>query len=223
MNWFKQLFSRRGLYDDLSEEIQEHLEEKIEELAAGGMSRKEATAAARREFGNITLMEEDSRAVWRWPSLEDFLSDVRFGARTLRKSLAFTAIAVLTLALGIGADTAIFSLVNGILLVSLPYPKAEQLISVTGAYPQGALVAMRERMHTMDVAAYAEGHDFNLTGRGEALRLTGTLVSAELFSILGAHPELGRIFDKGEDIPGQDSYVILSHALWQQRFGATPR
>src|SRR6267378_4221279 len=116
MNWFKQLFSRRGLYDDLSEEIQEHLEEKIEELAAGGMSREEATAAARREFGNITLMEEDSRAVWRWPSLEDFLSDVRFGARTLRKSLAFTAIAVLTLALGIGADTAIFSLVNGILL-----------------------------------------------------------------------------------------------------------
>jgi putative ABC transport system permease protein len=183
------------------------------------MSTKEATAAARREFGNTTLVQEDSREVWRWPSLEDFLSDVRFGARTLRKSLAFTAIAVLTLALGIGANTAIFSLVNGILLVSLPYPKSEQLVSVTGAYPQGALVAMRERTHTMDVAAYAESHDFNLTDRGEALRLTGTLVSAELFSILGAQPELGRIFDKGEDIPGQDSYVILSDALWQQRFG----
>ncbi len=223
MNWFKQLFSRRRLYDDLSEEIQVHLEEKIEELLAVGMSTKEATAAARREFGNTTLVQEDSREVWRWPSLEDSLSDIRFGARTLRKSLAFTAIAVLTLALGIGANTAIFSLVNGILLVSLPYPKSEQLVSVTGAYPQGALVAMRERMHTMEVAAYAEGHDFNLTGRGEALRLTGTLVSAELFSILGAHPELGRIFDKGEDIPGQDSYVILSHALWQQRFGSDVR
>src|SRR6267143_437145 len=219
MNWYKQLFSRRRLYDDLSEEIQVHLEEKIEELLAVGMSTKEATAAARREFGNTSLVQEDSREVWRWPSLEDSLSDIRFGARTLRKSLAFTAIAVLTLALGIGANTAIFSLVNGILLVSLPYPKSEQLVSVTGAYPQGALVAMRERMHTMEVAAYAEGHDFNLTGHGEALRLTGTLVSAELFSILGAHPELGRIFDKGEDIPGQDSYVILSHALWQQRFG----
>jgi len=219
VNWFKQLFSRRHLYDDLSREIQEHLEEKIEELVDSGIPRKEAAATARREFGNVTLMEEDSRAVWKWPSLESFLMDVRFGARTLRKSLAFTAVAVLTLALGIGANTAIFSLVNGILLVSLPYPKAEELVTVTGAYPQGALVAMREQMHTMDVAAYAEGHDFNLTGRGEALRLTGTLVSAELFSILGAQPELGRIFDRGEDIPGQDSYVILSHALWQQRFG----
>src|ERR1700682_2839485 len=220
MNWFKQLFSRRRFYDDLSEEIQQHLQEKIEELVASGMPRKEAAAAARREFGNVTLMEEDSRAVWQWPSIETFFTDVRFGARTLRKSLAFTAIAVLTLALGIGANTAIFSLVNGILIVSLPYPKAEHLVSVTGAYPQGALVAMREQMRTMDVAAYAEGHDFNLTGRGEALRLTGTLVSAELFSILGAHPELGRMFDRGEDTPGQDSYVILSHALWQQRFGS---
>jgi putative ABC transport system permease protein len=220
MNRLKQLFSRRRLYHDLSEEIQEHLDEKIEELVASGISRKEAAAAARREFGNLTLVQEDSRAVWKWPSLEEFLMDVRFGARTLRKSPAFTAIAVLTLALGIGANTAIFSLVNGILLVSLPYPKAERLVSVTGAYPQGALVAMREQMHTMDVAAYAEGHDFNLTGRDEALRLTGTLVSAELFSILGAQPELGRIFDQGEDNPGQDSYVILSHALWQQRFGS---
>src|SRR6267143_3943382 len=96
MNWYKQLFSRRRLYDDLSEEIQVHLEEKIEELLAVGMSTKEATAAARREFGNTTLVQEDSREVWRWPSLEDSLSDIRFGARTLRKSLAFTAIAVLT-------------------------------------------------------------------------------------------------------------------------------
>jgi putative ABC transport system permease protein len=219
MNWFKQLFSRRRLYGDLSEEIHEHLEEKIDELVAGGMSRKEATAAAHREFGNVTLTEQDSRQVWQWPSLESFLADVRFGARTLRKSLAFTSIAVLTLALGIGVNTSIFSLVNGILLVSLPYPKAERLVSVTGVYPRGAFVAMREQMRTMDVAAYAEGHEFNLTGRGEPVRLTGTLVSAELFSILRAHPELGRIFNQGEDIPGQDSYVILSHALWQQHFG----
>jgi hypothetical protein len=139
MNWFKQLFSRRRLYNDLSEEIRAHLEEKIEELVASGMSKKEATSAARREFGNVTLMEEDSRAVWQWPSIETFFTDVRFGARTFRKSPAFSAIAVLTLALGIGANTAIFSLVNGILLISLPYPKAEQLVSVTGAYPQGAL------------------------------------------------------------------------------------
>jgi predicted permease len=222
MNWLKQMFSRRRLYGDLSEEIREHLEEKVEELVEGGMSRKDASAAARREFGNVALTEENSREVWQWPSIESFLADVRFGARTLRKSPVFTSIAVLTLALGIGANTAIFTLVSGILLVSLPYPKADQLISVTGTYPRGGLVALREQTRTMDVAAYAEGHEFNLTGQGEALRLTGTLVSAELFSILGAHPELGRVFERGEDVPGQDCYVILSHALWQQRFAGDP-
>jgi predicted permease len=219
MNRLKQLFSRHRLYRELSEEIQEHLRERAEELAAGGMSREDAASVARREFGNVTLVEGASREVWQWPSFESFLADVRFGARTLRKSLAFTAIAVVTLALGIGANTAIFSLVNGILLVPLPYPGAEQLVSVTGTYPQGALVAMREQVHTMDVAAYAEGHDLNLTGSGEPLRLTATLVSAELLSILGARPELGRRFARGEDVPGQDNYAILSHALWLRRFG----
>jgi predicted permease len=222
MSWLQQLLLRRRLYGELSEEIRGHLEEKIEELLAGGMSRKEATAAARRQFGNVSLAEEEGREVWQWPSLESFLADVRFGARTLRKSPVFTAIAVLTLALGIGANTAIFSLVNGILLVPLRYPHADQLVSITGAYPRGGLVAMSQQVRTMYVAGYAEGHDFNLTGQGEPVRLTGTLVSAELLSILGTQPELGRVFEQGEDKPGQDSYVILSHALWQQRFASDP-
>jgi predicted permease len=145
--------------------------------------------------------------------------DLRFGLRQLRKSPGFTAVAVLTLALGIGANTAIFSLVDGILLVPLPYSKPEQLVSVNGTYPKGALAAMREQIRTMDVGAYAEGHEFNLTGQGGPVRLTGTLVSAELFSILGARPEIGRTFYPGEDSAGQDNYVILSHTLWEQRFG----
>src|SRR6266436_7474908 len=116
MKLLKQLFSRRRLYGDLSEEIQEHLEEKIEEFVTNGMSRKEAAAAARREFGNVRLTEEDSRAVWRWAVVEDLSMDVRFGVRMLRKSPGFTAVAIVTLALGIAANTTIFSAVNGWML-----------------------------------------------------------------------------------------------------------
>src|SRR5712672_4861894 len=130
MMWLKQLFSRRRLYGDLSEEIQEHLEEKIEELVAGGMSRKEAAYAARREFGNVTLTEEDSRTVWRWPSVEELLADVRYGLRALRRNPMFTAVALLTIAIGIGANTAVFSVVNSVLLKPLNYPNAEQLVSL---------------------------------------------------------------------------------------------
>ena len=154
--------------------------------------------------------------------MNGLVQDMRYALRQLRKSPGFTAVAVITLALGIGANTAIFSLVNGILLVSLPYPKPAYLVSVTGSYPKGAFVAMREQVRSMDVAAYAEGHEFNLTRFGEPVRLTGTLVSAELLSVLGVQPELGRTFHSGEDAPGEDSYVVLSHALWEERFGRDP-
>jgi len=154
--------------------------------------------------------------------METFLQDVRYGLRLLWKSPGFTLVAVLTLALGVGANTAIFSLVNGILLVPLPYLNPQQLISVTGTYPRGAFAAMRQQVRTMDVATYAEGHEFNLTGIGEPVRLTATMVSAEMFSVLGSRAQLGRTFYPGEDIAGQDNYVILSQSLWQDRFGSDP-
>src|SRR5712672_3622156 len=103
MSWLKQLFWRRRLYGDLSEEIREHIEEKTEELVGGGMSRKEAGAAARRAFGNVTLTEEDSRNVWRWPSAEEVLADVRYGLRALRHNPMFTVVALLTGTLHPGA------------------------------------------------------------------------------------------------------------------------
>jgi hypothetical protein len=137
MIWFKRLFWRRRLFGELSEEIQAHLQEKTEELVADGISRKEATAAARRAFGNVTLTAEDSRNVWRWPSVEDLLADVRYGLRALRHNPMFTAVALLTIAIGI-----VFSVVNTVLLKPLRYPNAEQLVSLHQIAP-GAPVALR--------------------------------------------------------------------------------
>jgi predicted permease len=147
------------------------------------------------------------------------MQDIRFGLRQLRASLGFTSVAAFTIALGIGANTAIFSLVSGILLRPLPYPRPAELVSVTGTYPKGAFSAMREQVRTMDVAAYAEGHEYNLTHVGNPVRLSDTPVSAEFFSVLGVRPQLGRTFVQGEDAAGSDRYVILSHELWEKRFG----
>src|SRR3989441_4135638 len=131
--------------------------------------------------------------------MQTLWQDIRYSVRMLAKNPGFSAVAILTLALGIGANTSIFSLVDGILLQPLPYSDPKQLVSVTGSYPRGAFVAMRSQVHTLEVATYAEGHEFNLTGLGEPVRLVGTFVSAELFSVLCARPERGRTFYPGED------------------------
>ena len=151
--------------------------------------------------------------------MTELLQDIRYGVRVLLKSPRFTLMASLTLALGIGANAAVFSLVNGVLLSPLPYHHPDRLVSVEATYPVGGFVAMRNEIRTMDVGAYSDGHELNLTGSGEAVRLTGARVSAELFSILGVRPIAGRLFRPGEDAAGNSSYVLISYALWEQRFG----
>jgi len=231
MMWLKQLFSRRPLYNDLSEEINEHLEEKIEELVATGMSRKEAAAAARREFGNVTLTEEDSRTVWRWPSIENFLMDLRYGLRVLRKNPGFTAVAILTLALGIGANTAIFSVVNAVLFRPLPFRDPGRLVAVWHTPPQKSFPGVtkfvvspanyldwRNQNHAFEQMSAVGFRNFNLTGMGQPESVEGRAVSADFLSALGVQPVLGRGFLEEEDQPGHGNVVVISHEFWQTHF-----
>jgi predicted permease len=154
--------------------------------------------------------------------LGDLWHDLRFSLRILLKHPGFTAVAVLSLALGIGANAAVFSLVNSSLIQPLPYPTPDGLVRVTEAYPKGGIAAMQELSRTMDVAAYLVNSQFNLTGEGEAVHLTGSAVTANLFSLLGVPARVGRVFEPSEDRPGRDRVVVLSHALWLKKFAGDP-
>jgi len=206
----------------LEQEIASHLEMSARDREERGATPQQAAEAARREFGNVGLVEHVTRDQWRGRWMEDLSQDLHHGIRLLRRNLGFTIIAVLTLALGIGANTAIFSLVNGILLRPLPYARSNELVSINGTFPKGGLVALRERSKTMELAAYAEGYEFNLTGLGDPIRLSGTPVSAEIFSILGSKAAVGRTFRSGDDAAGKSSFVILSNSLWQRQFNSDP-
>ena len=243
MSWLKQLFSRRRFHDELSEEIQEHIEEKIEELVARGMTRTEAAYTARREFGNVTLSQEDSRDVWRWPSTEDFFMDIRYGLRTLGRNPGFTAVAVLTLALGIGANTAIFSLLNAVLLRTLPVNNPSQLV-LFGAGKWGGIIdevpnrgwqlfsypfyrqVQRDNSVFSDVSAISSMSNevHGTIGEGtDAEAINARLVSGTYFSTIGVNPILGRTFTDDDDrIPGGSPVAVASYAWWKRRFGGDP-
>jgi predicted permease len=236
MNWIKQLFSRRSLYDNLSEEIQEHLDERIEELVAGGMPRKQAAVTARREFGNVTLIENDSREVWRRPFIEDLFMDVRFGARTLRKNPGFTAVTIVTLALSIAANSTIFSSVSAWILrpPNIKDPSRVAVILTMDPAKQGwgwyrnpvsvpDFIAWRAQSRSFEDMAASEESDFTLTGTGEPELVNGRRVSANYFDVLGVSAAFGRTFVSREDQPGQQQVVVLSHALWQRRFSSNPK
>ena len=232
MNWLKQLFLRRRLYDDLDKEIALHLEERIEELVASGMSLKEAISAARREFGSVELVKENARETWGWRWLEDLLGDLRFGVRMLRRNPGFAAIVVLTLALGIGANTTIFSVVSAFLLRKPPVRDPDRVMIVSSVDPAKDTYApdrapvspldyldWRAQSAAFENMGAANLDDFTISGGGAPQRAAGARVSAEFFHVLGVNPLLGRVILPEENRSGNDRVVVLSEELWKERFG----
>jgi predicted permease len=234
MNRLKRLFSRGRIYGELSEEIREHLEEKIEELVAEGMPREEAAAAARRAFGNVTLTEEDSRNAWRWPRLEDFLMDVRHALRGLGHNPVFTIVALLTIAIGIGANTAVFSVINSVLLKPLNYPKAEELVALHQVAPgapgladfeNGLLLSpsmyftYSEHNQTFQSLGVWVPYTANVTGLAEPEQVRAVEVSDGVLQTLSVPSAVGRWLSQEDQVPGGPQRVMLSYGYWQRRFG----
>ena len=224
---------RRASRRDLDTELSEHLQLLTEENIRRGMNEAEARAAARREFGGVEQAKEAYRDQRGMPFLDSILQDLRYGARTLRKSPGFTAVAVLTLALGIGANAAVFSLVDTILLHPLPYHSPEELFVVSETLPKqsndelGVAPAeyfdYRNENHVFSQTAAYENEGFNLTGEGTPLRVNAARLSASAFSLLGVKPRIGRPFTEEEDREGAPGVVLLSNALWENHYGADPK
>jgi predicted permease len=231
MNWLQQLVSRRREYRDLSEEIAEHLQEKVEELIAGGMPRQEAEAAARRQFGNALLLEERSREVWRWATFDAILRDLKYAFRQLRRNPGFTITVLLTLSVAIGANTAVFSMVNALLLRPLPYSEPERLASLMRNYTSGGAFdaedgqngetweLVRDNVPAVQAAVYSnEPSGVNLQTQTTAHYVQQQRVSTGYFEVLGIHPIIGRTFTAVEDRPHGPRAVILSFASWKSLF-----
>jgi predicted permease len=226
----KQLFQRRRIYDDLAEEIRLHLEEKTEALMEEGMSREEAEHAARREFGNVTRIEERGREAWMWPLLESLWADAKFAIRQLSKNFGFAATAIITLALGIGATTAIFSLVEAVLLKPLPFPESNRLVwidqqdhSLPGVAPEALSYPdyfdWRTQNHTLSGIASYLGSGVTYQNQGGSERIEAQVVSSNFFDVLGVAPMLGRDFELKDEKPGNRA-AMLSYSFWQSEFGS---
>ena len=228
------LFSRRCRYDDLAVSIQEHIAERAEELMEGGIPRAEAEQAARREFGNVGLIEQHSREAWQWTTVESILADTQFALRQLIKSPGFTATAVVTLALGIAVNATMFSLVSAFLLPHLPGRDPQNLVVVSSVSPDQSFQAdtrpvsppnyfvwSGDKSLFSEMSAADEYRTGSLSGPGKQPEaVTYAAVTVNYFSVFGASPELGRAFVSGEDQKGHDHIVILSHGLWERSYGS---
>ena len=234
MQWFAKFFSRRRRYEDISISIQEHIDERTEELMADGISRKQAEQTARREFGNVSLVEESSREVWQWPAFDSILADLKFAFRRLRKSPGFAATVLLTLAIGIGANTVVFSVVNGVLLKPLPYPDSERLVSLWLNAPGAGGLANFSNGLQLSTSMYLTFSEHNrtfqsmgiwvpsnasVTGVGEPEQVPSGVISDGVLQTLDVPPAVGRWFTQADQDPHGAKTVMLSYGYWQRRFG----
>ena len=238
MQWLKELahslssiFRRSHKEQELSEELQFHLERQIEENIARGMSPQEARYAALRLFGGVQQVKEECRDMRRVNVVENFFQDVRYGLRQVRRSPGFTAAALLTLALGIGANTAIFTLLDAILVRLLPVHQAEQLYQVrragtgepdrlTGAFTNPLWENLRERQDVFSGMAVWANTDFNLARGGAVQRAQGLWVSGGYFGTLEVRPALGRLITPDDDRRGCPGIAVLSYGFWQQHYAS---
>jgi putative ABC transport system permease protein len=228
------LFRRKRRYDDLSVSIQEHLAETADELMAQGMTRRQAEQAARRAFGNSTLIEQRSREQWQWPALESIWADTKYALRQLLKSPGFTVTAVATLSLGIALNTTMFSMVSEFLLNHAPGSEAGNLVVVSSVSPDGSAQADANPVSVPNYLAWSadtrlfsamtagdEDRTGSLSGNGQQPEsVSYAAVAPNYFSVFGVTPEIGGPFISGEDQPGRDHVVILSHRLWEHRFSS---
>ncbi len=234
MRWLGKMRTRKQRYEDISALLSEHLAEKIDELIADGMTRKDAEQAAKHQFGNVALIEQRSREVWQRLTLESILFDVRFGLRQLIRSSGFTATAVLTLSLGIAVNATMFSLVSAFLLPRLPGHDAQSLVVVTSVNLDASFQADTNPVSAPNYLAWSrDSRIFSAMAAADEYR-TGSFSGPDLqpeavsyaavtpnyFSVFGASPELGRAFIASEDRSGHDHVVILGHALWARRYNS---
>jgi putative ABC transport system permease protein len=226
------LVARRRREDELREEIAFHLAEEAEERRAAGLDEDRARLAARRDLGNVALVVEDTRAAWGWRSAEQLAQDVRYAFRMIVRAPAVTFAVMVTLALGIGLTTAMFSIVHGILLRPLPLPDPDRLVVVQTRMVDGEIENAVSPPNFMSLGQ-EESRSFvnltavvmnaaTLTGGDEARRVSVGLVSASFFDVFHVRPVIGRVFNADENSAGRNRVAVLSHALWQQQFGSDP-
>jgi putative ABC transport system permease protein len=222
------LFRRTRLEDELAEEMKLHLELRTAERAGEGAAPGEAADAARRQFGNVTHLRETGRDVWGWAWLDSLVQDVRYGGRALAANPGFTLTAVLSLALGIGANTAIFSIVNAVMLRSLPVADPHRLVELqadNGVFTNPIWEQVRDHQQALSGVLAFSGTRFDLARGGESRFATGMWVSGDFFRVLGVSAARGRLFTMDDDRHGGGKYgpvAVISHAFWQSHFAGDP-